>query len=619
MRSWSRWFALLAFLPAGAGADAFTDVTDELGVGVLATADLGPGCAFADVDGDSDLDLMVVDGLGDPNAVFKQTSPRVFQDVAGTLGLDDAGWGKAVVFADYDNDGDQDLLYTRLQTTNILYRNDGATFTDVSAAAGFTFSAQNSGAAWADYDNDGFLDVYITTYGESANHLMRNQGDGTFTDATAAAGVANSSGIGFQPAWLDYDNDGDMDLYVSNDIFGTPNVLYRNNGNGTFTDVSGPSGAGIDMSAMGLAVGDFDNDGLIDIYITNTDAGNVLLKNDGDGTFTDVAAAMGVEANVICWGVDFLDYDHDGLLDLFMNVSSDDYLPPLAPGRGSGPPAGSPAGLRGEVYPNILYRNTGSGFEDVSAQSGLQNGGRSFCSTVGDYDSDGDLDIFITNWFVVESDSACAFYENSHVPRESSAQDWLRVKLIGTASNRDGVGARVLVNAGGSWQSRERQAGTSYLSSSDPILHFGLGQAASVDELYVRWPSGILESYDGIPGGQTITLVEGEGVPASAADPGIPAPGPWSVLSVSPNPARGGSHRILLQLGAARGSVTVHDARGRFLRTLAVGGRPGGTALVGWDGRDDGARPLPAGVYFLNLPGGGGAPAAGPRKIILID
>jgi hypothetical protein len=582
---------LLALTVSSLPAAQFQDVASEVGASVLSSSMWGSGVGILDYDGDGLLDIYVVDGFGDPNVFFHNQGNRTFTETAASLGLGDTGWGKAVAPADIDNDGDTDLLLTNYDPaqSNKLYRNDGNVFTDISNGSGFDFADKCTGAAWADYDNDGFLDAYITVYdGSHKNRLMRNFGGGVFVDVADLLSVANETGWGYQAVWLDYDNDGDQDIYIANDDFfgGTANVLFRNNGDGSFTDVSVASGADVSIASMGLAIGDYNNDGNLDIYITNISQGNVLLRNEGDGTFTDVSEEQGVEAFLLSWGANFFDYDHDGLLDLYVDVSS------------GGIHEGVPAPESGS-YPNRLFHNLGTGFEDVSAASGASNAGQTFGSAVVDYDGDGDLDIYITNFFDAPEDSASALYENNHIPREASAEDWLRVRLIGTASNRDGVGARVWIWAGGETQMRERAAGGSYLSCDEPILHFGLGEETSVSDLYVRWPSGLLESYAGIPGGQTITLVEGDGVPASVGDA---AGGSAGVMRVGPNPFRYETDIFVAAAGRPGGALVIHDAQGRSVRSFPQGRVPG--ISVRWDGRDDRGVELPAGVYYARLSGG---------------
>lgn len=564
---------------------------------------------FADIDGDLDLDLMVIDGLGDPNDVYRQTAPRVFAEVGASLGLNDTGWGKSATFIDYDNDGDQDVFVTRMGDRNLLYRHDGAVFVNVSAGSGLNVSAQNTGAAWADYDRDGFLDVFVTTYSSSTDYLFRNLGNGTFQDVTAAAGVGNPNGYGFQPTWVDYDNDNDPDLYLSNDIFGSANVLYRNLGNGTFQDVSFGSGAGVDMSAMGVAISDFDGNGFFDIFVSNTAAGNVLLRNNGDLTFTNVAATVGVLGNVVCWGSEFFDYDNDGRSDLYVAVSTDQYVAPSGGHSRNAPP--STARLD---YPDLLYRNLGGSFQNVSNGSGADNRGKTFCSTTGDYDADGDLDLYLTNWWEGFGDSSCVLLENQHVPRGQSLSDWLRIRLIGTTSNRDGVGARVWLQTNLGWQMREKQIGSSYLGSDDPFLHFGTGTTTNISRLYVRWPSGLIERYNNVATGQLVTLTEGDGTLAT----GVGLPGAianWDPIRVVPNPIRS-TAELSLTLVGARERLRILDVQGRSVRTFSLEGKPGSAITLAWDRTDQDGRLLPAGTYFMEVEDG--MRAANRARVVVI-
>lgn len=602
-----------------AGATPFVNVTTETNVTVFANSLFGAGVAFLDYDGDSDLDIHVVDGEGDPNVLFRNNGNRTFTEVGATVGLNQTPWGKAVVPTDFDNDGDPDMLLTTYGATEInrLLRNDGGVYTDITSGSGFDFAAPCTGAAWGDYDGDGLLDCYITVYDTNRpNRLLHNLGGGIFVDVAASLGVQDMTGWGYQPAWLDYDGDADADLYVANDDFfgGTANKLYRNNGNGTFTDVSVASGAGVLISAMGLAIGDYDSDLDPDIYVTNLPEGNVLLRND-NGSFVNVGASLGVAVNFICWGADFFDYDHDGWLDLYVAASDENGNPhDFAPED----PSGHPRALRGGGgAPNRLFRGQGAaGFTDVSAASGADDAGVSYGTAVGDYDADGDLDLYVTNlWFTV-GDASCSFYENTIVPRGNTSQNWLRVRLIGTTSNRDAVGAQVWIQTPGHWQMRERQAGTSYLCASDPTIHFGLAGATTVSRLFVRWPSGLVESYANVPGGQTITLIEGEGATSSVPN-GELAGGAWALLGAAPNPATGPVRLIVQaeQAGAAR--LEVFDAMGRRQRSLPLVSSGAGARILSWDSTDDRGVSLPAGSYFVRLMSGDRV--FGERRIVLLQ
>ena len=312
-------------VPESAGsaevAAPYVNATDRVGISVITGSeprgDYGSGAAFADFDGDGNMDLYVVMGKNQPNRLYQYDGTGLYTDQAVAMGCADTRWGTSVKVADYDNDGDKDIFLANNGGPNRLFMNDGnGAFTDVTVAAGMSYSGMSHGAAWCDYDNDGFLDLYVSNHERVANQLYHNKGDGTFEDLAVAAGVTDDDKPSYEIAWFDYDNDGDSDLYISEDKM-RGNVFYRNNGDGTFTDVSVASGANIVMNGMGIAQGDYNNDGFVDLYITNTDEGHVLLRNNGNGTFTDRAAVLGVTANQIGWGTAFLDYDNDGDLDIY--------------------------------------------------------------------------------------------------------------------------------------------------------------------------------------------------------------------------------------------------------------------------------------------------------------
>lgn len=567
---------------ASARAAFFQDVTTEFNVGVNSTAFLGPGCAMADLDADGDLDLYVVDGMGDPNRLFRNDGPSNFVEAASSFNLVDDGYGKSTTFVDWDNDGDLDFLLTRFGPTqgDRLFRNNGdGTFADVTAGSGFDLIKNyHTGAAWADYDKDGLVDCYVMCYaGDLKNSLMKNLGDGHFVDVAGALGLWNNTGFGFQPGWIDYDLDNDMDLYLANDVFGTTNRLYRNNGDGTFTDVSEASHTDKDLSTMGLAIGDPDNDGDPDMYMTNIYEGNVMLRNMGNGTFLDVTLSSGTGVYKTCWGSDFLDYNNDGRLDL--------YVCAMIPGTNMGD---------GPVR-NKLYRNNGGFvFSDVSTGSGADDNGYSYGSCQGDYDNDGDLDIYVTNWYAQDGAAPSALYENLHTPRGQQGNDFVRVKLVGTVSNRDAIGAKVELSYVYGKQYRWRQCGSSYVSCSEPTLHFGMRDATVADYVRVTWPSGLVEQVNNVPAGSTLTLVEGQ---ATSDVPSEPRLGELRVVGLQPNPVSTQLHVNFA--GVARNDATLRflDPTGREIKSAPV---PANGAFV-WDGRDSRGALVPSGVYFLRL------------------
>jgi|GEM_PF-335794 len=463
---------------------SFIDVTSSAGISVRTLpqprADYGSGAAFADFNGDGTLDLYVVMGKGQPNRLYMLGGSGRFTDDAAASGCADAGWGTSVKVADYDNDGDVDIFLVNNGGPDRLYRNDGTGhFTDVTAAAGVAFSAESHGASWADTDRDGYLDLYVVVHARVANPYYHNNGDGTFTEEAAAAGIADVDKPGYECAWVDIDNDGDLDLYISEDKM-RGNDLYLNNGDGTFTDISASSGAGLAMNGMGIATGDYDSDGFVDMFVTNTPEGHALFHNNRDGTFTNVATSAGVTANRIGWGTAFFDQDNDGDLDLYVVHWAMSSMQ-------------NPA--------NILFRNDGGGsFTDITAGSGAGNAGLGFGLAVGDYNHDGAEDLFVVN-----RDSASVLLQN--VP---TAAHWLKIRPVGRIGNRDGIGARIRVTTGALTQQRDIDGGSGYLSCNERVAAFGLGGAAMADRVAIAWPSGVVDVLTAVPADQTVVVREGQ-------------------------------------------------------------------------------------------------------------
>lgn len=485
----------------------------------------GSGVCWIDYDNDGWLDLYLVNGATlaqvqgktpqrTTNHLYRNNHDGTFTDVTAKTKVPGRGWGFGCVAADYDNDGNMDLLVTNLGP-NILYRNRGdGTFEDVTEKAGVGGgNIWHAGAAFADYDLDGHLDLFVPGYLDfdvanpelktcdwrgvkvhacgpigykgAPDALYHNNGDGTFTDVTVKAKVADSKlYFGFQAVWEDFDNDGLPDLFVGNDS--NPNYLYRNKGNGTFEEIGLTAGVafsadGKEMSSMGVAVADYDHDGLMDLFVTTfADDNDVLFHNDGGGFFTDVSYPSGIgEPTVpyLGWAAFFLDYDNDGHPDLF---AANGHVYPEVDG------------IIKETYrqPLQLFRNVGGGkFRETSQESGLRairvsaRGG-----AYADFDNDGDIDFAISIM-----DDRPFLLEN----KGGNKSNWLRIKLIGVRCNRMAVGARVKLTAGGITQYAAVRAGESYLSSNDPRLHFGLGAATRAD-LEVKWPGGKTERFEGV-------------------------------------------------------------------------------------------------------------------------
>ena len=456
------------------------------------------------------------------NALYRNNGDGTFTDVAVAAGIADKGYGMGCAAGDYNNDGFPDLYVTNFGANVFFHNNGDGTFTDVTTQTGTGDTRWGTSCAFVDYDNDSFLDLYVTNYVKYAiesdqvcmdkgvrvycdprlyegelDILYHNNGDGTFTDVTESAGFSGATGRGLAIAWGDYDDDGDMDVYIANDA--DQNFLYRNNGDGTFTDVSLTAGVGFSEdgdaeNGMGADFGDYDNDGYLDLVVTNfQDQTNTLYHNEGGGLFSDVSYASKIgtiSLPYLAWGVSFCDYDNDGYQDLF-----------IANGHlHENVQAFNPTGFYEQ--PNLLFCNNRDGtFDEVGTDSGsgmgLEKVSRGFAHS--DYDNDGDLDLLVTNL-----KGAPDLLEN-----RGGQNTWLTLKLIGTHSNRDAIGARVKVTTGNLTQIREVRSGSSYLSQNDMRLHFGLGKYRQIDRIEIRWPSGLGEHLEGVKPNQNLTLVEG--------------------------------------------------------------------------------------------------------------
>ncbi|GAC1661182.1 MAG: hypothetical protein NVS9B4_13090 [Candidatus Acidiferrum sp.] len=550
----------------------FTDVTGQAGLSTAVNVfggvshkryileEIGCGLAFFDYDHDGWLDIFLVNGTRfegispqhqPSNFLFHNNRDGSFTDVTEKAGLLRSGWGQGCCIGDYDNDGFDDLVVTYWGGIVLYHNNGNGTFTDVTEKAGLLQAGPsrrwNTGCCFVDYNRDGHLDLFVANYvsfdpgvapqpGENqycryfglpvgcgpqglsggTNILYRNRGDGTFEDVSDSSGVAvprspitptfvsdkwlptGSYGLGVCAA--DFDNDGWPDIYVACDS--APSRFYHNNQDGTFDEVGTQIGCALNENAMpqggmGVGVGDYDCDGWLDIVKTNySDQTANLYHNNGDGTFYDAVFQAGLGANTkyLGWGVGLFDFDNDGWPDIFMS--------------------------NGHVFPEvdnrklhvsfkerkILYKNLGNGrFADVSAISGTAiaqpHGSRG--AAFGDFDNDGDVDIVILN-----------MNEPPSLLRNDgrSSNNWLKIKCIGTRSNRSAIGARVRVVTGEHSQINEVASGSSFLSQNDFRLHFGLGQARQADSVEVRWPLGLVESFERVDANQLIVVQEGRGI-----------------------------------------------------------------------------------------------------------
>ena len=504
--------------------EIFTDVTVTAGVDFLhhrrssEVIDMGAGVVILDFNGDGRHDIYVTDSEG-PNALYSNNGNGTFTEVAAAAGVDDPlGRSNGGCGADYDNDGDQDLYLTNYGPSRLFRNNGDGTFVDVTASAGVADAhplLRSTGCAWGDYDRDGHLDFIVVRhlheFEPGGLALYHNDGDGTFTNVTSLLAdtspsnpfpplgepVGNVWGAGYQPGWVDFDNDSDLDLYVVND-FGNelhPNVLWRNDGpaaDGTwsFFDVSVDSGADVSMYGMALAVADYDLDGHLDMFMTNI-KDNILLRNNGDGrTFTNSMAHVVPDISMIgrkqriTWGAVFLDHDNDGNEDLYV-VSGQ---------------LGGPTELNARNQRNVLLRNRGDGtFAEVSSAGGADDPGVGHGAGYLDFNGDGCLDLYVANL-----GQRAKLFQNVC----QSGNSWLVLKTVGTTSNRDGIGARITVVTGGKTQIREIASGASMMGQNMLEAHFGLGAATLADSVTIRWPSGTVQTLTGVAVNQRLTVTE---------------------------------------------------------------------------------------------------------------
>ena len=469
---------ILSLLVGSEGPLAFDEVAQS--AGVVKGGEAG-AIAWFDMDGDGDEDLYVAN-LG-PNRLFRNDGNGLFTRLKKT-GLEGGGaQSLGVAVGDYDNDGHLDLFVANVGSPNRLYRNEGGgVFRNVTRAAGVGGgSASSYSAAWADYDRDGLLDLYVangTQQSVAGNFLYHNDGGGRLSAAGERAGVRGAD-ASLGCAWGDYDSDGLPDLYVAN--FGQPNRLYRNNGDGTFTDRADQAGVDDAGNGAGAAWGDYDNDGHLDLYLFNTNSGadvDRLYRNRGDGTFADVTAAAGLSAHEDGEAVLWADLDNDGWLDLFV-VNRSDF----------------------SRQRNRLYRNlSGTRFADVAATAGVEGSGVGHPAAFADYDGDGRLDLYVGSFPRKPEE---LFRNRTEAGRS------LVVRLVGRRSNRAGIGARVVVIAGALTMTREVSSSSGRSSQNQLAPHFGLGSAGAADRVEVRWPSGAVQALESIPAG-VIELEEPE-------------------------------------------------------------------------------------------------------------
>jgi hypothetical protein len=578
----------------------FTNVTEQAGIG-----DPGDrGVAWGDYDNDGDLDLYVSFWQANvPSYLFRNNGDGTFTDVTHVANVGNyEGNSEGAVFGDYDDDGYLDLyVLNEGGAEKVLYRNNGdGTFADVSAQAGVNDRSNSLSGTFVDYDSDGDLDIYVASWG-APNLLYRSNGDGTFIDVAKEAGVADPRNS-LSHQFADYDNDGDMDLYVVNGgaLGPAPDALYRNNGNGTFTEATKQTGIlHPELPGAGVIFFDYNNDGWLDLYIANDiNTSNLLYRNNKDGTFTNVSQQAGVDGgDVSSWGATAGDYDNDGWLDLLVSNSA----------------------------PNSLYRNNRDGtFTNIAAQAGITEDENTMCVSSGDYDGDGFLDLFMTNGYPGGKPGLDALYRNN-----GNDNHWLQINLVGVRSNPNGIGARIHVVTGDLSMFREVNGGTGF-GMDNLTAEFGLGKHNMVELVEIRWPSGTVDVLRDIPADHVIQVTEGTEQFTVAVQPRGKLPITLgevkrtalrtALLQNYPNPFNPDTWIPYHLRSAAHVYIKIYDAAGHQLRILDLGYRDAGVYVsrsraAYWDGMNELDEEVASGLYFYSITAGD---FSATRKMIMM-
>jgi len=567
------WFAGLLAFSASAQDYTFTKLARSSGLFVIGDS---RGVALSDYDRDGMVDIFVAKTAGN-NRLFHNLGDLKFEEVAAQAGLIMSGDNRGGVWADYDNDTWPDLFVGNVAQYR-LFRNLGNGMFQKDTTAGIHTSIRITGAMWADVENDGHVDLYTPNL-NSNNCFFLNNRNGTFRDGIGAAGLQDTREPSMGGAFGDYDNDGDLDLYLVHDAY-QANRLYRNAGYGYFNDVALDARVALAAQSMATTFADFDNDGWLDLYITNLDT-NAIFFNNGNGTFTNTTQSSGVGDRGMSWGIVVLDYDNDMWQDIYVLNGSN--FPPL-------------------YLDNVLYRNLGNRkFEVVTNKAGVSSKLDGWGGATGDLNNDGNPDLLITNW---TSDCLQVFINNG------GPHHYLKVSLLGTQCNRYAIGARVRVVANGVQQIRELSGGAGYMSQDSPILHFGLAQNTKVDTLEIQWPGGTRERYFDVAADQQVNYVEGQATAVAA--PPVSLPTSIKLHPSYPNPfaqnalTKLSETAITFELAhAGHVAIAVFDVQGRRIATLFDGAKAAGSHVVHWNGRDTQNNFVSAGIYIVQMKSAG--------------
>lgn len=536
----------------------FTDVAPVLGVNDGGAAQ---GVVFLDVNNDGYLDIFLANN-NTPCKLWISNGASSFTDASSAWGLNLTIPTRGTSAADFNNDGLIDIIVGNWQTPINLFKNTGTGFIDVASTAGVNFLSYGGSVNWMDFNKDGKIDIFFANDGMPPryNYFFRNDNLNTFTNVAYSIGLVDSSST-LCLAAADFNNDGFPDIFLgtqSNPGFGTTGIMYKNNGNGTFTDVTTQCGVTTNYYTWGAEWGDYNNDGFMDLYLASTTGFNQLYKNNGNGTFTDVSTQMGLNDGGSSYSCGWADIDNDGDLDLYV--------------------------AKGQNVSDVMYRNDDSIFTNVTTQVGMGDLRHSSCVSWGDYTNDGFLDLYLNN-----NGSENRLYRNS-----GNSNKWIELKLTGTNSNRSAIGARVRIKTGLKNQIREVEGGSGGKGMNSLPLEFGIGQSNIIDSLIVSWPSGLVQRFANVTPNVIYALTEGQPLAINISSGIIPES--YSLSQNYPNPF---NPSTIIKYGIANNSfvtLKVFDLLGKEIAVLVNEKK-----TAGYYETEFRAENIPSGVYFYTL------------------
>lgn len=550
---------------------SFTDVALSLGVN---DGGAGQGVVFLDVNNDGLLDIFLCNN-NNQNKLWINVNALSFSESSASWNVNFTGPGRGVSAADFNNDGLIDIMIGNYNATLILYKNNTTNFINFTTDAGVNFTSWGGSINWFDYNNDGKIDAAFANDGVPFhyNYLFRNDNLSSFTNVVYSSGLTDSAST-LCLASADYDNDGDLDLFCGTQTVTSGNGtlwLYRNNGNGSFTNVTLSAGMLSSNYCWGADWGDYDNDGDMDIYLANYTGLNQLYRNNGDGTFTDVAVSSGMNDAGQSFSCGWFDYDNDADLDLYVAKSSSSV--------------------------DRLYQNSGGNFVDVAATVGTNDTRHSSCISIGDYDNNGFLDVYLVN-----NGTENRLYKNN----AGNNNKWIVLRLIGSVSNRSAVGTRVKVVTGSVKQIREVQGGSGGKGQNSLPVEFGLGNVSNIDSLIVRWPSGTVQNFTNVTPNVIYNLTEGGNLVSIEPIINTELPNQITLYQNYPNPFNPVTrikfsipYNMERGIVNGRGDITkivVYNILGGEIETFINQELQPGTYEVEWNGRNQSS-----GIYFYRL------------------